>query len=411
MLNERHASANDPAPVLPSSANVPGLMACRGVVVKLPLVEAGVGAFYCPGADMGRRVLWEQKSFLQLCVGTDVKLNLGEARKSEKKAMFIENILEEWGLDEDNFDVGDSKTRGSTRWTRMTTDFLVPWLLKKFRASLVGPQSSRKFAAPTARTWMALMAAAEAGGATSDPEIDLVEMENGMVVEVKLTSTSVDVGELMAVDPRIEPAWGHVRRQWPQHITSTLPHPSPSSWILFLYLWPRQNLATIAPWREGHLGAAASMVSGFLENWVRTRCDAADVEGWWAPLNSLLEIRTRSGRRGTVDPMWFHQLKVKQKKIKGSGTTVAEAMHGSKTHMERTLMLTTNKLYLDGISRLVLSGPLDFSFNFDPGSYSGHSYNQGILYSWRNDASAVVAPKALGIENLCAAGKADLFAQ
>ena len=292
------------------------------------------------------------------------------------------------------FVVGDSKvTTDGVRFTRLHTSFLVIWTLSRLALALrdtSDDNAARKRAA--IHTWGALASAAETQ-TIGDAAVDIV-FENHQRVELAFLQDHRVHGlkDLVAADPHLEAAWAERRATFPQLFPkSNVVGVSHNVWLVFLWLWRESSAPPAASnWVASHIRDAADHMSLRLNAWVLEQTQRPIDP--WNRSTLLMDLRTPSGRRQALDPLYNRDQQIKRQRLNGSATTMAEALLGRGTHLENTNMHTMNRLMLNG-TRELLGKQKTLSINFDPGTYSGSSTNIALWYAREIQVAGPFPPK------------------
>ena len=186
-----------------------------GRPLQLPSTEGCLKVFIDVGPRPLPAALWEQRFFVYLMWGRTSPINWHQLRAQEKRSGIIEKIIERFRLSPDSaFIVGDSRApRGGVRWSRMSTAFLLRWVLEKMR------RAGRATAAESVvralrRVQDSLFTAAELGAEM--PETVPIDFQNGFVLQLVclIDGRLEGLDVVFDHDPEIEVAWERLRERW-----------------------------------------------------------------------------------------------------------------------------------------------------------------------------------------------------
>ena len=100
--------------------------------VRLLSSDACVKVYANSEEEEGFAFLWEQQYWQHLTHPGPDPPNWKDQRGREKRFKTVERLCEEWGFDGGDFTPGSSsRAAGEARWARLSTRFLVAWLLHR----------------------------------------------------------------------------------------------------------------------------------------------------------------------------------------------------------------------------------------------------------------------------------------
>ena len=365
----------------------------EAAAVRLPDTDASVKGLRQGSAPIGNACWWEQHYFITLLCGGG-RVNLKQWRSNEKKYFVVEKLMTKWALPDDAWIGGNSSASGHIhRWTRVSTLFLIVWLLGRLRARM---RRGGELANHAERTWHALTGAQKRGQGLLVGPVVTIRWANGFTLDLGCAQGRlVGIDALLENEPAVQGTFDRLRGNFPLLRRGSLNDLSWSSWVFFLYMWHEEEGGRLKPeWLEAAVKECAGHMSRHIGRWVQYVV-ADNPAPRWDQGNALMDNRTRSGRRRSVDSLMFTYIGDASGRIRGSANTIAQAVVGRGTHAAQTLMHFTNQAYSEGLQR-VFENADAYCINFDPGSYSGYQWNLGMVYSPRQDVAASLYPRWLG---------------
>jgi hypothetical protein len=369
-------------------------MTLTGHSVKLPWSKHALKVFESDDAETF--LWWEQRFFIRLTTSRclDGAVDLEAFRKNEKRSNVIETLGSTWRLKIDrHFVVGDrSSSVPGDQWTRMSTFMSLLWLAHRLRNTFVYPASKVDFQACD-RTVSEVMGMVRSVALRHDAETFAVQVSPSLSAELKFFCAEGDnVKGLLDIEPDVERAWAHLKKR-KYRLSGTLPCVTFPEWWLFLYLWNAEKTFNLKPlWLKAHLSDCMFFAADCLDAECRGLIHQSTPKVW-DPSPLVMTLRSASGRQHPIDPLVHAQMDSMQERLYGSSNSVSQTLLGPNSSADAHVMHCKNVLYLDGVSAEL--GPCDkFCFNWDPSTYSGLSYNIGLLYNWPKNLCVVMPPKA-----------------
>ena len=347
----------------------------RGAEIRLPMTEGSVKVHLQADAVLGAAVWWEQKYFLSL-LAVDGRANAGRSRKRDKRQNVVENLLEAFGLGGDDYIVGDPHRSGGVKWTRMSTKYLLFWMMRTLHVHRHRDDHLR----PAQRVWSILSTAAEQAFGAERISLDVCVAGGIHTVPVNCEAGFAETAALIAAIGTTS-----ICQQWEVHSKDSEllrgagnpKRPTLPGWALFLYLWQAGGARTLKPsWLRAHLVDVVDLLAVSLERFVQRR--VVDVPPKrWDENNALIDLRTATGRRQSIDPSLYSHINSTRQRVRGSANTVAQVLAGRRTHAHQT-----SQMFICNTYRTMCAELLDTAeaicVNWDPGSYTGDQWTLGI---------------------------------
>ena len=272
----------------------------------------------------------------------------------------------------------------------MSTRYLLAWWLRRLWFSRNDDDGS----APLLRVWHSFAAACRVAFASNNVVL-AIPLGDGRVVDLASEHAVIDMAALQAdYGVSVCRAWDRSTALYPSHVRGTLPRLTLDSWVLFLELWRREPGRAFKPgWLQPVMSECLNFMAVGLERFVANQ-DAANPSCRMDLGNALMDLRTRTGRRQGVDPLLVQHVDGAARRVHGSANTVAQVIAGRKTHISQTRAQFVCRTYLDTIQDIVRDSDA-ICLKWDPATYSGYQRNMELWWCCHENASGILAPKAL----------------
>ena len=189
----------------------------------------------------------------------------------------------------------------------MSTTFLWAWLLRRWRYVVVYRCSGAR-SAGLRHVLSCLSEAARQAATTTGPVSLQVAYPNGHSVPLVVKEFNiVEIKALLQTDGCVQRAWDRLRHNYPEIHGDIEAGPTLMTWLSFLYLWYTEAGRWPKPmWLETHVYDCNALIRILVEGFVVAQI--SETGGHVTEKNTLVDLRTKKGRRHPIDPLVYRSL-------------------------------------------------------------------------------------------------------